>query len=144
MNTISLSERRSNRNQNSSFLSDDFTLYLKSSESMDELADQSIDLIVTSPPYWKKRNYGVDGQIGLEESPEDYLTNLLKVFDECQRVLKDSGSMFIVIGDTYNSNGSLQNIPQRLSIELTDRGWLSRNWLVWHFNEGIVDRNNSP
>ena len=132
MNTISLSERRSNRNQNSSFLSDDFTLYLKSSESMDEVSDQSIDLIVTSPPYWKKRNYGVDGQIGLEESSEDYLTNLLKVFDECQRVLKDSGSMFIVIGDTYNSNGSLQNIPQRLSIELTDRGWLSRNWLVWH------------
>ena len=68
----------------------------------------------------------------MEESPEDYLTNLLKVFDECQRVLKDSGSMFIVIGDTYNSNGSLQNIPQRLSIELTDRGWLSRNWLVWN------------
>jgi site-specific DNA-methyltransferase (adenine-specific) len=89
---------------------------------MDELADQSIDLVVTSPPYWKKRNYGVDGQIGLEESPEDYLTNLLKVFDECQRVLKDSGSMFIVLGDTFNSNGSLQNIPQRLSIELTDRG----------------------
>jgi len=99
---------------------------------MDELADQSIDLIVTSPPYWKKRNYGVDGQIGLETSPNDYLNNLLKVFDECQRVLKDSGSMFIVIGDTYNSYGSLQNIPQRLSIELTDRGWLSRNWLVWH------------
>ena len=68
----------------------------------------------------------------MEESSEDYLTNLLKVFDECQRVLKDSGSMFIVIGDTYNSNGSLQNIPQRLSIELTDRGWLSRNWLVWY------------
>ena len=44
---------------------------------MDELADQSIDLVVTSPPYWKKRNYGVDDQIGLEESPEDYLTNLL-------------------------------------------------------------------
>ena len=58
---------------------------------MDELADQSIDLVVTSPPYWKKRNYGVDGQIGLEESPEDYLTNLLKVFDECKRVLKDDG-----------------------------------------------------
>ena len=99
---------------------------------MDEVSDQSIDLVVTSPPYWKKRNYGVDGQIGLETSPDDYLINLLKVFDECQRVLKDSGSMFIVIGDTYNSNGSLQNIPQRLSIELTDRGWLSRNWLVWH------------
>ena len=132
MNTISLSERRSNRQHRSSFLSKDFTLYLKSSESMDEVSDQSIDLIVTSPPYWKKRNYGVDGQIGLEESSEDYLTNLLKVFDECQRVLKDSGSMFIVIGDTFNSNGSLQNIPQRLSIELTDCGWLSGNWLVWH------------
>jgi len=97
MNTISLSERRSNRNQNSPLLSKDFTLYLKSSESMVELNDQSIDLVVTSPPYWKKRNYGVDGQIGLEESPEDYLTNLLKVFDECKRVLKDSGSMFIVL-----------------------------------------------
>ena len=58
---------------------------------MDELADQSIDLIVTSPPYWKKRNYGVDRQIGLEESPNDYLNNLLKVFDECKRVLKDDG-----------------------------------------------------
>ncbi len=132
MNTISLSEHRSNRNQNSPLLSKDFTLYLKSSESMDEVSDQSIDLVVTSPPYWKKRNYGVDGQIGLEESPDDYLNNLLKVFDECKRVLKDDGSMFIVIGDTFNSYGSLQNIPQRLSIELTDRGWLSRNWLVWH------------
>ena len=133
MNTISLSERRSNRNQNPSFLSKDFTLYLKSSESMDEVSDQSIDLIVTSPPYWKKRNYGVDGQIGLEESPDDYLTNLLKVFDECQRVLKDSGSMFIVIGDTYNSNGSLQNIPQRLSIELTDQ-------LIHPLNHLILDK----
>ena len=132
MNTISLSDKRINNNRQSQFLSKDFTLYLKSSESMDELNDQSIDLVVTSPPYWKKRNYGVDSQIGLETSPNDYLNNLLKVFDECQRVLKDSGSMFIVIGDTYNSNGSLQNIPQRLSIELTDRGWLSRNWLVWH------------
>ena len=101
MNTISLSDKRRNNNRHSQFLSQDFTLYLKSSESTVELNDQSIDLIVTSPPYWKKRNYGVDGQIGLEESPDDYLTNLLKVFDECQRVLKDSGSMFIVIGDTF-------------------------------------------
>ena len=110
MNTISLSDKRRNNNRHSQFLSQDFTLYLKSSESMDELSDQSIDLIVTSPPYWKKRNYGVDRQIGLEESPDDYLINLLKVFDECKRVLKDVGSMFIVIGDTFNSNGSLQNI----------------------------------
>ena len=66
------------------------------------MPDNYVDCIVTSPPYWGLRDYGVAGQIGLEDTPEKFIKNLVKIFMECYRVLKDTGTMWIVIGDSYN------------------------------------------
>ena len=67
---------------------------------MTELEDKSVDMVMTSPPYYSLRNYGKDGQIGLEDSIEDYISNLMLIFDESYRVLKDDES-WVVIGDSY-------------------------------------------
>ncbi|MDQ3802247.1 MAG: site-specific DNA-methyltransferase [Acidobacteriota bacterium] len=66
-----------------------------------QLPDNSVDCVVTSPPYWSLRDYGVRGQLGLERSFEEYLQKLLVVFDEARRVLKREGTCWVVMGDTY-------------------------------------------
>jgi DNA modification methylase len=68
------------------------------------MPDKSISCIVTSPPYWGLRDYGTDGQYGLEETPEEYVTNLVKLFRELKRALKDDGVVWINIGDSYVSS----------------------------------------
>lgn len=74
------------------------------------IPDNSIDCCVTSPPYWALRNYGVDGQIGMEETPDLFVQALVKVFEEVKRVLKPEGTLWVNIGDTYyggkGSNGA--------------------------------------
>lgn len=70
-------------------------------DSLFELADCSIDCCVTSPPYFGLRDYGVNGQIGLEETPEDFIAALVAVFREIRRVLKDNGTLWLNIGDSY-------------------------------------------
>jgi len=69
------------------------------------LDDESVHCIVTSPPYWQMANYGFEGQIGLEDTSEEYLLNLSLVFREAKRVLRSDGLMFINIGDTYYGSG---------------------------------------
>ena len=69
-----------------------------------DISSNSINCCVTSPPYYKLRDYGVDGQIGLEETPEQYIDSLVAVFREVKRVLKDDGTLWIVIGDSYNGS----------------------------------------
>jgi DNA modification methylase len=66
------------------------------------LPDSCIDCCITSPPYYGLRDYGVDGQIGLEDSPEEYLSKLVEIFTEVLRVLKPEGTLWLNIGDTYN------------------------------------------
>jgi DNA modification methylase len=110
--------------------SDLFTIYNKSSTSMDELEDQSVQMIMTSPPYFRQRNYGVENQIGLEKDLDDYLDNLMEVFDECYRVLSDKGSLFIVIGDKY-IDGHLQSVPHKVAIRMMENHWIQRNCIVW-------------
>ena len=66
---------------------------------------ESVDCIVTSPPYYCLRDYNVAGQIGLENSPQKFIKNLVKIFMECRRVLKNDGTMWIVIGDSYAGSG---------------------------------------
>lgn len=66
-----------------------------------KLPDESVDCIVTSPPYWRLRDYEVKGQLGQESIIEDYLKNLINVFNEVRRVLKPSGTAWIILGDTY-------------------------------------------
>lgn len=59
---------------------------------------------VTSPPYWGLRDYGVDGQIGLEKSPEEYVEKMVEVFREVRRVLRDDGTLWLNLGDSYAAN----------------------------------------
>lgn len=71
------------------------------------LPDNSVHCCVTSPPYWGLRDYGVDGQIGLESTPEEYVSRMVEVFREVRRVLRDDGTCWLNIGDSYNAyNGN--------------------------------------
>lgn len=69
------------------------------------LPDRSVDCCVTSPPYFGLRDYGVDGQLGAEASPAEYVENLRAVFAEVRRVLADDGTLWLNLGDTYSSQG---------------------------------------
>lgn len=71
-------------------------------ETLKTLPDKSVDMCVTSPPYYALRDYGCEGQIGLEETPEAYISKLADIFDEVKRVLKDDGTLWVNIGDSYN------------------------------------------
>lgn len=70
------------------------------------LTEVSINCCVTSPPYWGLRDYGVEGQIGLEATPEEYIENMVQVFREVWRVLRDDGTLWLNLGDSYANNGS--------------------------------------
>jgi len=75
-------------------------------DRLKDLTDRSVQCVVTSPPYWGLRDYGSDGQLGLEETPEKFVENLVKVFREIKRVLKDDGTVWLNLGDSYASNHS--------------------------------------
>lgn len=99
------------------------------------LPDKSVDMCITSPPYWGKREY-VGGGIGLEDSMEEYIENLCQIFNELHRVLKDEGSFWLNIGDTYK-NKALQGIPWRVALKLSDeQGWILRNSIIWNKMKG--------
>ena len=70
-------------------------------EVLREMESESIDCCITSPPYWSLRDYGIDGQLGLEPTFNEYITNLQTIFDEVYRVLKREGTLWVDIGDTY-------------------------------------------
>ena len=70
-----------------------------------QLEDQSVQCCVTSPPYWGLRDYGVEGQIGLEPTPEAYVADLVEVFREVRRVLRDDGTLWLNLGDSYAGSG---------------------------------------
>lgn len=74
-------------------------------QSLRELPGNSIQTCITSPPYFGLRDYGADGQIGLEETPEEYIAKLVAVFAEVRRVLRDDGTLWVNIGDSYCMNG---------------------------------------
>lgn len=74
-------------------------------EQLHKLKDKSINTCVTSPPYYGLRDYGIDGQLGLEETPEEYINRLVEVFREVKRVLRDDGILWVNIGDSYNASG---------------------------------------
>lgn len=130
-------------------------------EKLKEIPDGIVDCCVTSPPYYGLRNYGVDGQIGLEDTPDKYIQKLVDVFREVRRVLKDDGTLWVNIGDTYNGNkkgnteyvknptlfekqeefqktlwhGAKQKdligIPWMLAFALRSDGWYLRQDIIW-------------
>ena len=130
-------------------------------EVLKTLPDESVDCAITSPPYWALRDYGCEGQLGLEPTFQEYVDKLCNIFDEVKRVLKKEGTCWVNIGDTYNGNkeGKTDNkvcdylkntttnlhkkkgdlpdkclcqIPSRFAIEMTNRGWILRNEIIWY------------
>ncbi len=74
-----------------------------------EIPDASVNCVVTSPPYWGLRDYGCTGQIGLEPSPEEYVSKMVEIFREVRRVLRKDGTCWINLGDTYSASGAAGN-----------------------------------
>ena len=124
------------------------------------LPSNSIQCVVTSPPYWGLRDYNIVGQIGLEPTLSQFLNRLVAIFNEVKRVLKDDGILWLNIGDGYTSGNrgyratdkknparamavrpdtpeglkpkDLLGIPWRLAFALQDDGWYLRSDIVWH------------
>jgi len=130
-------------------------------DKIKELEDNSIDCVVSSPPYFGLRDYGVDGQFGLEKSYKDYLANTVKIFETFKPKLKNTATIWWNVGDSYSSgkrtsttNQSLRGdknygvtrtpvqngikekdllmIPNRVAIALQDAGWYIRSEIIWH------------
>jgi len=122
------------------------------------LKDKSVQMCVTSPPYWGLRDYGIDNQIGLEQTPEEYVENMVAVFREVWRVLRDDGTLWLNLGDSYggghggnktnsvkqrsnqgtqtaprhgNMPKQLMGIPWRVAFALQADGWCLRNEIIW-------------
>ena len=130
--------------------------------TLKQIESGSVHATITSPPYWNLRDYGYKGQIGLEKTPKEFIDELVKVFAEVHRVLRDDGTLFVNIGDSYanigkggnpeNSAGTLLadgngqakyvppglkpkdlcGIPWRLAFALQDFGWYLRQDIIWH------------
>jgi len=122
-------------------------------EILKTLPDASIHCCVTSPPYYGLRDYGVDGQIGREKSPELYIERLVAVFREVRRVLRHDGTAWLNIADTYcntkiKASGckekDLIGIPWLLAFSLRNDGWYLRNAIIWEkpnaMPESVKDR----
>lgn len=112
---------------------------------MKKLKDQSINTCVTSPPYWGLRDYnGEEKQLGMEDTPEEFVDNLVKVFREVKRVLRDDGTVWLNLGDSYMPNKQLGCIPFKVALALQQDGWYLRQDIIWHkpnpMPESVQDR----
>jgi len=131
-------------------------------ETLQKLDDKSINTCITSPPYWGLRNYNdEEKQLGMEDTPEEFVDNLVKVFREVKRVLRDDGTVWLNLGDSYSSGGrttttnqslrgdkdygvtrpkpskgikpkDLIGIPWRVALALQKDGWYLRQDIIWH------------
>jgi DNA modification methylase len=98
-------------------------------EVLRALPEKSINSCVTSPPYWNLRDYGVAGQIGLEKSPADYVSEMVAVFREVWRVLKDDGTLWLNIGDSYSGGGGYSpEAPSNQGNQYVTNGGKSRDY----------------
>lgn len=113
-------------------------------DSMRKMPDQSVHSCITSPPYYGLRDYGVEGQIGLEESPEAYIQRLVVVFREVRRVLRDDGTLWVNMGDSWGKGKQLNGMPWRFAFALQNDGWILRQDIIWHKSnpmpESVRDR----
>ncbi|WP_455113260.1 DNA-methyltransferase [Rothia mucilaginosa] len=137
------------------------TLYLGDAVSvLKTLPGSSVQVAITSPPYWGLRDYGVDGQIGAESTVDEYIKKLVEVFRELRRVLADDGVFWLNVGDSYTSGGrkwrqadkklaargmsyrpdtpegmkpkDLIGVPWMLAFALRNDGWYLRTDIVWN------------
>lgn len=104
------------------------------------LKDETVDCVVTSPPYFGLRTYGgVESEIGREKMLHEYIESILLVFREVKRVLKQSGTLWLNLGDTYASSlddnkmrGNMYGVPWRIAFCLQAEGWILRSDVIWH------------
>jgi len=114
-------------------------------DSLKQLEDQSINTCITSPPYWGLRNYNdEEKQLGMEDTPEEFVNNLVEVFREVKRVLRDDGTVWLNLGDTFLPNKQLGCIPFKAALALQQDGWYLRQDIIWHkpnpMPESVKDR----
>ena len=123
-------------------------------DQMQTLEAGSVQTCVTSPPYFGLRDYGHEGQIGLEDTPEEYVDRLVEVFREVRRVLREDGTLWLNIGDSYaggsGNYGSgvkakdLMGFPWQIAFALRADGWYLRSDIIWHkpnpMPESVTDR----
>jgi len=95
------------------------------------LPQESIDTVITSPPYYQQRDYGDSGQLGLESSPEAYIERLVGVFTALRPALRRQGTVWVVLGDKYIGN-QLLGMPWRFALALQQSGWYLRSDCIWH------------
>ena len=100
-------------------------------ETLKTLPDESVDMCITSPPYYNLRDYKNKDQIGSESTVTDFVDGLIEVFDEIYRAMKPTGSCWVNIGDTYSDKKLLQ-VPSRFEIAMSDAGWSLRNEIIWN------------
>lgn len=107
-------------------------------QRLEELPEGWVDQIVTSPPYFRLRDYGTSGQLGLEASVDDYVTTLRACVAAMRRVLTPTGTLWLNLGDSYSlhpSQGaprkSLIGVPERVMLALIADGWTLRNKIIW-------------
>ena len=116
----------------------DSKLYPKSCENMNEVEDESVQLILTSPPYFSKRIYRKEKGLGNEKTPSEYIKNLYNIFQECYRVLRNDGSLYLNIADT-RINGSLGMIPEQLITKMISEGdWKLKHKIIWKKTNPII------
>jgi DNA modification methylase len=127
-------------------------------ETLKQLPDGCINACITSPPYWGLRDYGTAEQLGLESTPEEYVKKMVAVFSEVRRTLRDDGTLWLNVGDSYSShkdcksekqslglkNKDLVGIPWMLAFALRADGWYLRQDIIWHkpnpMPEPVTDR----
>jgi DNA modification methylase len=90
-------------------------------DTLKTLPDDSVNCCITSPPYYGLRDYGVEGQIGFEETPQEYIEKLVLIFREVRRVLRDDGTLWVNIGDSYAGSGK-GGSPESNTKQATNRG----------------------
>ena len=102
-------------------------------EQLIHIENETIQCTITSPPYFNLRNYsnGHNEEIGRENNINDYVNNLVKIFEMLKHKTRDDGLLFLNLGDTY-INGCLCGVPWRVALALIDIGWILRSDIIWH------------
>lgn len=114
---------------------------------LEKLGDDSVTVAITSPPYWKQRDYGFVGQIGQERTPEAYIGRLVAIFDKLKQKLRKDGVFFLNVGDKYlgqYGKSHLLQIPYRLAYHMGKDGWYLEDIIIWfkpnHMPSPVEDR----
>ena len=120
----------------------DVKVFNHTCEDMFELADKSVTSFVTSPAYFGMRNYGNGAfELGLEKDSKDYIQNLINIFNECKRVLKDDGSLMVNINEKVE-NGSYRGVVHKFVGEMLNNGWDLNDEIIWLKNNPVYTGGN--